>query len=61
MPAQGSLKLLDDPTAVRLLGSTALARLAYNAKDGTPRVVPMLFAWTGQEVVLAPTPDQRNW
>lgn len=52
MPAQGAVELLDDPIAVRLLGSTTLARLAYNAKDGTPRVIPMLFAWTGQEVVF---------
>lgn len=50
--AQGSLELLDDPIAVRLLGSTELARLAYNAKDGTPRVIPMMFHWTGEEVVF---------
>ncbi len=50
--AQRSLELLQDPIAARLLGSTELARLAYNAKDGTPRVIPMLFHWTGQEVVF---------
>ncbi len=49
---QGGLELLQDPIAVRLLGSTELARLAYNAKDGTPRILPMLFHWTGQEVVF---------
>lgn len=49
---QGRLKLLDDPIAVRLLGSAELARLAYNAKDGAPRVIPMLFQWTGEEVVF---------
>ncbi|MEP7161945.1 MAG: pyridoxamine 5'-phosphate oxidase family protein [Dermatophilaceae bacterium] len=60
MPARGSLKLLDDPTAVRLFGSTALARLPYNAKDGTPRVVLMLFAWPGQEVFFGTYPGSAK-
>lgn len=50
--AQGDLALLDDPIAQRLLNSTELARLAYVAVDGTPRVIPMLFAWTGDEIVF---------
>jgi PPOX class probable F420-dependent enzyme len=50
--AQGDLELLDDPIAQRLLASTELARLAYLAKDGTPRVIPMLFGWTGAEIVF---------
>jgi hypothetical protein len=29
-----------------------LARLAYVAKDGTPRVVPIGFAWNGSELVM---------
>ena len=29
-----------------------LARLAYVAKDGTPRVVPIAFTWNGTEVVM---------
>jgi hypothetical protein len=29
-----------------------LARLAYVAKDGTPRVVPIGFTWNGSEVVM---------
>lgn len=49
---QGDVRLLDDPTAVRLLASTELARLAYIAKDGAPRVIPMLFHWTGEEIVF---------
>src|SRR5918999_6243509 len=28
------------------------ARLAYVAKDGTPRVVPIGFTWNGSEVVM---------
>jgi PPOX class probable F420-dependent enzyme len=49
---QGDLALLNDPVAQRLLASKELARLAYLAKDGTPRVIPMLFQWTGEEVVF---------
>src|SRR3954464_6338420 len=29
-----------------------LARLAYVAEDGTPRVVPIAFTWNGTEVVM---------
>jgi hypothetical protein len=49
---QGDLRLLDSDTARRLLNSTELARLAYVAGDGTPRVFPMMFHWTGEEVVF---------
>jgi hypothetical protein len=50
---QGHVGLLDSDIARRLLASTELARLAYVASDGTPRVFPMLFHWTGAEVVLS--------
>lgn len=50
---QGDLRLLETDVAQRLLHSTELARVAYVAKDGTPRVFPMLFHWTGGEVVLS--------
>ncbi|WP_326558956.1 pyridoxamine 5'-phosphate oxidase family protein [Micromonospora sp. NBC_01796] len=50
---QGDVRLLDSPVAQRLLVSTELARVAYVAADGTPRVFPMLFHWTGTEVVLS--------
>jgi hypothetical protein len=29
-----------------------LARLAYVAKDGTPRAVPIAFTWNGSQVVM---------
>jgi hypothetical protein len=54
---QGSLALLDDPVAQKLLQSTQPARLAYNWSDGTPRVVPIWFHWNGKEIVLAGPPD----
>jgi hypothetical protein len=49
---QGDLRLLDHEVARRLLASAIPARLAYVAADGTPRVVPTWFRWTGTEVVM---------
>ena len=50
---QGSPELLEHDTAIHLLASTELARLAYVTRDGTPRVMPMLFHWTGSELVMS--------
>jgi hypothetical protein len=50
---QGDVGLLGSDVAQRLLVSKELARLAYVAADDTPRVFPMLFHWTGTEVVLS--------
>jgi hypothetical protein len=49
---QGDVRLLADPTAQRLLSSNALARFAYVAKDGTPRVIPMGYIWNGTEIIM---------
>ena len=49
---QGDVGLLRTQAAQELLGSTELARVAYVSRDGTPRVFPMLFHWTGTELVL---------
>lgn len=54
---QGSLALLDDPVAQKLLQSTLPARLAYTWSDGTPRLVPIWFHWNGTELVLSSPPD----
>jgi len=54
---QGSLALLDDPVAQKLLQSTSPAHLAYNWSDGTPRIVPIWFHWNGKEFVLAGPAD----
>jgi hypothetical protein len=54
---RGDLALLDHPVAQHLLQATIPARLAYTALDGTPRVVPMQFHWTGEDVVLGCWPD----
>ena len=50
---QGDLKLLDSELAKTLLNSKIPARLAYIAKDGTPRVIPTWFHWNGSEIVVA--------
>jgi hypothetical protein len=39
--------------AQELLASTSAAHLAYTAKDGTPRVIPVGFFWTGDEFVIS--------
>jgi hypothetical protein len=49
---QGDLRLLESEIAQRLLCSTTPARYAYTAADGTPRIVPSWFVWTGEELVM---------
>lgn len=39
--------------AQQLLTSGSMVRLAYVGKDGTPRVIPMGFYWTGEQVVVS--------
>ncbi len=53
---QGDLSLLNDPVAQELLHSPTLARVAYTWTDGTPRVIPIWFHWTGEEIVLGTPP-----
>lgn len=50
---QGDVRLLKTDVAQRLLQSTIPARVAYNAVDGTPRVMSTWFVWTGEELVMA--------
>jgi len=44
---------LSETGAQQLLSSTSSAHLAYNAEDGTPRVIPVAFFWTGTEFVIS--------
>ena len=48
---QGDLGLLDTDLAQRLLAAPIPARMAFAALDGTPRVVPSWFHWTGRDLV----------
>jgi hypothetical protein len=54
------LKAELDP-AEEILRSATLARLAYDGIDGTPRVVPIGFLWTGDAVVVATHPTAPKY
>jgi hypothetical protein len=47
-------EILDRPLSQELLARD-LTRLAYVAKDGTPRSVPIAFTWNGAEIVMCTT------
>ncbi len=49
---QGSPELLDSPLARTLLAAAIPARVAYTARDGTPRIVATWFQWTDGELVM---------
>ena len=44
-------EILAKPLSQEMLARD-LARLAYVAKDGTPRAIPIAFTWNGAEVVM---------
>src|ERR1700750_965997 len=44
-------EVLNRPTSQEML-ARGLTRLAYVAKDGTPRNVPIGFTWNGSEIVM---------
>jgi nitroimidazol reductase NimA-like FMN-containing flavoprotein (pyridoxamine 5'-phosphate oxidase superfamily) len=52
MDADGVLRELDQPGAQELLTTAPLLRLAYTSADGTPRVIPIGFLWTGGRIVV---------
>ena len=47
-------EVLNRPISQELLARD-LARLAYVAKDGTPRSIPIGFVWNGSEIVMCTT------
>jgi Pyridoxamine 5'-phosphate oxidase len=44
-------EVLDRPLSRELL-TRGMTRLAYVAKDGTPRAIPIAFVWNGTHVVM---------
>jgi hypothetical protein len=48
--------ILEKPVSKEMLDRD-LARLAYVATDGTPRVVPIGFTWNGSEIVMCTPPN----
>ena len=58
MMAEEARRLLQtDEVARELLSSSIISRLAYTWRDGTPRVVPMWFHWTGDELLMGAPPN----
>ncbi len=51
---------LAKPISQELLGSSIPARLAYLGTDGTPRVVPIAFHWTGEHVIMGTLPKSAK-
>ncbi|MEV4319414.1 pyridoxamine 5'-phosphate oxidase family protein [Actinocrispum sp. NPDC049592] len=47
-------EILNRPYSKELLARD-LTRLAYVAKDGTPRNVPIAFVWNGEQIVMCTT------
>src|SRR5215207_3302483 len=46
------VELMNDPVAQELLNAPIHARLAYNARDGSPRVIPIGYSWNGDVFVM---------
>jgi hypothetical protein len=46
------MRVLNDPLARELLGSTIPAQLAYTGSDGFPCVVPVGFHWNGTRPIV---------
>ncbi|KJK34080.1 pyridoxamine 5-phosphate oxidase, partial [Lentzea aerocolonigenes] len=44
-------EVLNRPLSQELLARD-ITRLAYVAKDGTPRTIPIAFTWNGEQIVL---------
>lgn len=48
--------IMENPVSKEMLDRD-IARLAYVAADGTPRVIPIGFTWNGSEVVMCTAPN----
>jgi Pyridoxamine 5'-phosphate oxidase len=53
-------RVLDRPISQELLASRVPARFAYSARDGSPRVVPIAFHWTGSQIVVCTLPNSAK-
>ena len=56
MTTPGDLAALHTPLGSQLLSAAIPARLGYVARDGSARVVPVCFHWTGAEIVFGSAP-----
>jgi Pyridoxamine 5'-phosphate oxidase len=51
MTEEEMTEVLSRPASQKLLARD-LTRLAYVARDGTPRSIPIAFTWTGSQIVM---------
>jgi hypothetical protein len=49
-------EVLGKPISQELLSSSVPARLAYTGVDGDPRVIPIGFWWTGEQLLVFTVP-----
>jgi hypothetical protein len=56
MERENVLEVLNRPLSRELLQSSIPARLAYTARDGSPRAIPIGFLWNGTEFVVCTPP-----
>jgi pyridoxamine 5'-phosphate oxidase-like protein len=49
-------EVLGKPISQQLLSSSVPARLAYTGVDGDPRVIPVGFWWTGEQLLVFTAP-----
>jgi hypothetical protein len=52
MQREAIIDLMNDPVAQDLVRAPIHARLAYNAPDGSPRVIPIGYSWNGDVFVM---------
>jgi hypothetical protein len=53
MQRDAIIDLMNDPVAQELVTAPIHARLAYSARDGSPRVIPIGYTWNGEVFVMA--------
>ncbi len=46
------IDLMNDPVVQELVKAPIHARLAYSARDGSPRVIPIGYIWNGEVFVM---------
>jgi nitroimidazol reductase NimA-like FMN-containing flavoprotein (pyridoxamine 5'-phosphate oxidase superfamily) len=56
MNTEEMIRELHQPGATELLNSGPPLRLAYTGHDGYPRVIPIGFLWTGEQIVVCTIP-----
>jgi hypothetical protein len=52
MQRDAIIDLMNDPVAQELVKAPIHARLAYSARDGSPRVIPIGYMWNGEVFVM---------